>query len=128
MLAYPAATFDWLTSGAAGTGGASRQGAQSCLVNYLTGKPRCAESGFNARAIVFNRVFYALPSAICWKMGPLQRGDCPFLLYPEASTIAPQFLRQQRVKGQPMQPQLPPDRQHRWEIFSSFTLPGFLYL
>ena len=53
MLAYPAATFDWLTSGAAGTGGASRQGAQSCLVNYLTGKPRCAESGFNARAIVF---------------------------------------------------------------------------
>ncbi len=53
MLAYPAATFGWLTSGAAGTGGASRQGAQSCLVNYLTGKPRCAESGFNARAIVF---------------------------------------------------------------------------
>jgi len=37
MLAYPAATFDWLTSGAAGTGGAAHQGAQSCLVNYLTG-------------------------------------------------------------------------------------------
>ena len=65
------------------------------------------------RAIVFNRVFYALPSAIRWKMGPLQRGDCPFLLYPGASIIAPRFLRQQRVKGQPMQPQLPPGRQHR---------------
>jgi len=37
MLDYPAATFDWLTSGAAGTGGAAHQGAQSCLVNYLTG-------------------------------------------------------------------------------------------
>jgi hypothetical protein len=55
MLATPAATFDWLTSGAVGTGGASRQGAQSCLVLIITGKPRCAESGFNARAIDFKK-------------------------------------------------------------------------
>jgi len=37
--AYPAATFDWLTSGAAGTGGASRQGAQSCPVLSSPGSP-----------------------------------------------------------------------------------------
>jgi hypothetical protein len=27
------------------------------MFNYLTGKPRCAEQGFNARAIVFNNGF-----------------------------------------------------------------------
>jgi len=37
--AYPATTFDRLTSGAAGTGGASRQGAQSCPDLSLPGSP-----------------------------------------------------------------------------------------
>ena len=37
---------------AAGTGGASRQGAQPRL--FPAGKPRVAVQGFNARAIVFN--------------------------------------------------------------------------
>jgi len=47
MLAYPAASC--------GDRGRIPSGCAIMSGPYITGKPRCAESGFNARAIVFKR-------------------------------------------------------------------------
>jgi hypothetical protein len=49
MLAYPAASC--------GDRGRIPSGCAILFGSYITGKPRCAEQGFNAHAIVFNYFF-----------------------------------------------------------------------